>query len=193
MPPMHLRTYSTGRVEDPTRDESDTTQNGMKPCEKHAVLASVAASKNSHAHVAADQEVSVKMLAEELKTMAEVWTHLLFQVSSFAGAHTTVDPKRFDVHDHHREGDCSGSRRETLLHCLETEMRQSFCPCVRFMVADAGCISECPLRVANGKVCYCTGVTDDLSSVDRKGLNYQDCKELFHINRPRHCKWCARR
>ena len=104
-------------------------------------------------------------------------------MSSFAGAHTTVDPKRFDVHDHHREGYCSGSRRETLLHCLETEMRQSLCPCVRFLVADVGCISECPLRVANEKVCYCTGVTDDLSSVDTKGLNYQDCQVLFHINR----------
>ena len=39
------------------------------------------------------------------------------------------------------------------------------------------------MRVENRKVCYCTGVTDGLSSVDRKGLNYQDCEVLFHINR----------
>ena len=113
--------------------------------EKHAVLASVAASKNSSAHVTADQEVSVKMLAEELKILADagqVWTYLLFQVSSFTGAHTTVDPTRCDVHDHRRDGDCSGCLRETLLHCLETEMSQSFCPRARFLVADVGCISE---------------------------------------------------
>ena len=71
MPPMHIRTHSTdmvaeGRWKDQTRDESDATQNGMKPCEQHAVLASVAASKNSYARVAAD----LKMLAGELKTMA---------------------------------------------------------------------------------------------------------------------------
>ena len=72
---MVLYRHGSGSVvgKDPTRDESDATQNGMKLCEKHAVLASVAASKNSYAHVTADQEVSVKMLAEELKTLAEVW------------------------------------------------------------------------------------------------------------------------
>ena len=84
-----------------------------------AVLASVAARKNSCAHVTADQEVSVKTLAEEMKTLADaaqVCTYLLFQVSSFTGAHRTVDPKGFGVHDHRREGDCSGCQRETLLH-----------------------------------------------------------------------------
>ena len=74
-----------------------------------AVLASVAVKKNSCAHVTADQEVSVKTFAEELKTSADAaqvfgsetspvegHTNLLFQVSSFTVAHT-MDPKGLDV------------------------------------------------------------------------------------------------
>ena len=74
------------------------------------VLASMAASKNSCAHVTVDQEVSVKTLAEELKTLADATQKLrseispveghacsLFQVCSFTVAHTTVDPKGLDV------------------------------------------------------------------------------------------------
>ena len=75
-----------------------------------AVRASGTACKNSCTHATADQEVSVKALAEELTDVADTTqvfgsetssveghTYLLFQVSSFTGAHTTVDPKGFDV------------------------------------------------------------------------------------------------
>ena len=75
-----------------------------------AVLASVAASKNSCALVTADQEVSVKTLAEELKTLADAaqvcgsetrpvegHTYLMFQVSSFTSVHVTVDLKGLEV------------------------------------------------------------------------------------------------
>ena len=85
-----------------------------------AVLAPVAASEDSCAHVTAHQEVSVKLVAEELKTLAvarQVWTYLLFQVTSFTGAHTAVDPKRFDVHDHRREREIVRDVQEKL-RCL---------------------------------------------------------------------------
>ena len=44
-------------------------------------------------------------------------------------------------------------------------MKQSFCPCVAFLVAEVGCISTCPESVANGKVCCCTGVVELSSRV----------------------------
>mmetsp|Transcript_54413 Transcript_54413/g.145200 ORF Transcript_54413/g.145200 Transcript_54413/m.145200 type:complete len:123 (-) Transcript_54413:142-510(-) len=37
------------------------------------------------------------------------------------------------------------------------EMKESFCPCVAFLVAEVGCITPCPSCVVNGKVCCCTG------------------------------------
>ena len=75
-----------------------------------AVLASVAASKNSCAHKTADQEVSVKTMAEELNTSADstqilrsetspvegLW-YSLFQVCSFTVAHTTMKPEGLGV------------------------------------------------------------------------------------------------
>ena len=41
-------------------------------------------------------------------------------------------------------------------------------------------------RVIADKTDCFRGVTDNLSSVDRKGLNYQDCEGPFHINRQSH-------
>ena len=68
------------------------------------MLASVAACKNSCAHVTADHELSVKTFAEELKTLTDAaqilrcgHAYLLFQVSSFNGVHLTVDLKVFDA------------------------------------------------------------------------------------------------
>ena len=69
-----------------------------------AVLASVAARKNSCAHVTADQEVSVKTLAEEMKSVADATqvlgsetgpverrTDALFQVRFSTGAPTRLE------------------------------------------------------------------------------------------------------
>ena len=66
----------------------------------------MAASENTCEHLTADQEVSVKTLAEELKTLADAaqvsgsetrvfegHMCLLFQVCSFIGALTTVTTK----------------------------------------------------------------------------------------------------
>ena len=90
-----------------------------------AVLASVAASKNSCANVTAEQEVSAKTLAEELKT----------------GVRMTVDLKRFEVmtmvkrlEEHFAVLSQLASRVSTILE----EMKQSFCPCVSFLVAEVG-------------------------------------------------------
>ena len=72
------------------------------------MLVSVAASKNSCAHVTADHEVSVKTFAEELKTFSDI-THVFRSEPSAVDGHTyplmdtrtrvrpTVDVKGFDV------------------------------------------------------------------------------------------------
>ena len=68
-----------------------------------ATLASEVASKDSCVHVTADQEVSAKTCAEELKTLACAKQAIgsekysLFQVSSFTGVHPMVDLKGFDA------------------------------------------------------------------------------------------------
>ena len=47
------------------------------------------------------------------------------------------------------------------------EMKQSFCPCVTFLVAEVGCISNFPECVVNGKVCCYTGVVVSAHSSSR--------------------------
>ena len=74
----------------------------------------------------ADQEVSVKTLAKALKTLADA----VFQVSSFTGTYTTVDPKGFDVELMMRRLE----EHSTALFQLAKleEMKQLFFPCVTF-------------------------------------------------------------
>ena len=60
---------------------------------EHAVWASMAASMNSCVHVTVDQEVSVKMLAEELKTLADATQIFLDRDLSCVGHRASHQPK----------------------------------------------------------------------------------------------------
>ena len=110
-----------------------------------AVLASVPASKDSCAHVTADQEVSEKTLAEKLKTSATVATDSL---TPSKASLRYLDP-----------GQVNPAKLE--------EMKQSFCPCVTFLVAEVGCISQCPQCVAS--VVECAQLASRISGVMQFG------------------------
>ena len=81
--------------------------------------------------------------SDQRRALLKGHTCLLFQVSSFTVAHTTVDPKGIDV-------------RSAALE----EMKQSFCPCVVFLVTELLASHSAPLCVASGKVCCGTGAVE---------------------------------